>query len=212
MKTMRGIHTGIAEEPDGIPDKKAGCEPVSIYDTRWQLRDCVGNGPSFDGLYDYRSARLPAQFNGDGMDSANTPSAAIITRHHSTASVRINMSCLSEWRDLTPSPRAKNLLFKPFFRFIPCASCVPVLVTSHCGLGFCSDIVVKMGKNDRWGGLVRIICLLLKAPLYTLGSFKEILNTHRTTFFPVSADCIAVQACSHQGQAPSAKVSLPGFV
>lgn len=75
VKIVRYLPTGIAEEPEGIPDKKAGYALVSIYDTLWQWRDCVGDGECFDGLFDYRGARLPAQFDGDdyGIDSANTP-------------------------------------------------------------------------------------------------------------------------------------------
>lgn len=75
VKIVRYLPTGIAGEPDGIPDKKVGYALVSIYDTLWQWRDCVGNGQCFDGLFEYRGAELPSQFDGDdfGIDSANTP-------------------------------------------------------------------------------------------------------------------------------------------
>jgi hypothetical protein len=71
----RYLPTGVSELPDGIPDNKVGYALVSIYDTFWQHRDCVGNGACFDGSFDYRGAALPSQIDGDdfGTDSANTP-------------------------------------------------------------------------------------------------------------------------------------------
>ena len=72
---VRYLPLGRAEVPDGIPDDKTGYALVSMYDTMWQQRGCVGQGRCFDGPFEYRGATLPAQFDGDnyGTDSANTP-------------------------------------------------------------------------------------------------------------------------------------------
>ena len=69
------VPKGKAEEPEGIPDKAVGYALVSIYDTFWQHRDCMGQGKCFDAPFEYRGAVLPAQIDGDdyGTDSANTP-------------------------------------------------------------------------------------------------------------------------------------------